>query len=310
MQIQLSKIKPAPKPIRKSWDEDKMVELAASIKARGLIVPPKLRPNGSDYEVVYGHRRLEAARRAGLKSIECIVEGVDDKNALAQSWIENRIREDMTAYDIADALVELAKQEGVDTAAALARLGYGRETTLARYWTLQSQPPVVRKIMDQNRRGPGRVSVQSVETISGAGLSEKITAPGRGAHIAKLTNEGVAVLRKAASEQLSEPQVRRVAEAIVAARTPERKKQLLETPYSTLLHDADVVREMPARPDKTFKRERQERQELTAKVKSLLTKLDECFEDFLDAKKSGKFSPEAVPFVSTKVRKFLKNWEA
>src|SRR3989304_3491378 len=145
MKIDLKQITASPKPIRKSWDEDKMEELVASIKARGLIVPPKVRPEGNGYEIVYGHRRLEAARRAGLRDIECIVEGVDDKTALSQSWIENRIREDMTAYDIADALVEIAKQEGVNSAIALSKLGYGGEGTIERYWTLQDQPEEVRK---------------------------------------------------------------------------------------------------------------------------------------------------------------------
>ena len=73
-EIPINKIHPSPNPIRKSWDEDKMEELTQSIKERGVIVPIKVRPNGDSYEVVYGHRRIEAAGRAQLHSIPAIVE--------------------------------------------------------------------------------------------------------------------------------------------------------------------------------------------------------------------------------------------
>jgi len=165
MNIRLDLIKPSPRPVRTSWDEDKMNELAQSIKEQGVIVPIKVRPlypcteqeaidcgmesylgagagnlpivcsprspyhrgYGQDiawmcyneektkvwedghwcsgdavpipFEIVYGHRRVEAARRAGLDEIPAIVEGIDDTDALVQALIENIQRENLDPLD-------------------------------------------------------------------------------------------------------------------------------------------------------------------------------------------------------------------
>ena len=228
---------------------------------------------------------------------------MDDKTALAQSWIENRVREDMTAYDIADALVEIAKQEGVNSAIALSKLGYGGEGTIERYWTLQDQPEEVRKIFGHPGGGQ-KPQAQIVEAVTEGGLAETKT-PSRNpkARVRVLTSDGIAVVKKAAEEGLSAPQVRKVAEAVKAAPTPERKKHLLETPYSSLLHDADIVREMPPRPIKEIYQERKERHELTPAVASMLKRIkrwtDEDLKDMRDALDAGKFAPEwRRPFAS------------
>ena len=68
MKIPLDLIAPSPTPVRTTWDEDKMNELAQSIKEQGVIVPVKVRPVNGHYELVYGHRRTEASRRAGTPS--------------------------------------------------------------------------------------------------------------------------------------------------------------------------------------------------------------------------------------------------
>ena len=62
MQIPLDLIKPSPRPVRSTWDEDALNQLAQSIKEQGLIVPIKVREIGGEYEIVYGHRRVEALR--------------------------------------------------------------------------------------------------------------------------------------------------------------------------------------------------------------------------------------------------------
>lgn len=111
MKIELEKIKPSAKPIRVSFDENKLNELASSIREqKGLIVPIKVRPVDGGYEVIYGHRRLEAAKRAGLLEIECIVEDADNTNTLVQGLIENVMREDMTPIDTARALQRLQEE--------------------------------------------------------------------------------------------------------------------------------------------------------------------------------------------------------
>ena len=109
--LNIDLIQPSPNPIRKTWDDDKMDELAQSIKEQGLIVPVKVRPtDNAHYEVVYGHRRVEACRRAGLDKVEAIIEGMDDTDTLIQALIENVQREDMNPIDKGKALVRLQEQ--------------------------------------------------------------------------------------------------------------------------------------------------------------------------------------------------------
>ena len=106
--IGISEIIPNEDQVRKSWNEEGITELAASIKDQGLIVPIKVRPTDNNhYEIIYGHRRYAAALLAGLDGIEAIVEEVDDADQLANSMIENMVREDMNDADISDGLIQL-----------------------------------------------------------------------------------------------------------------------------------------------------------------------------------------------------------
>jgi len=79
--------------VRTTFNEEKLDELALSLKEQGQEVPIKVRPNGKGYEIIYGHRRAEASKRAGLKTIVAIVEDADDEEALLKQILENECRE-------------------------------------------------------------------------------------------------------------------------------------------------------------------------------------------------------------------------
>jgi ParB-like chromosome segregation protein Spo0J len=105
MRVQLSDIKGMERRVRKSQSPEKLEELADSLKEMGgVIVPIKVRANGKGYTLIYGHRRVAAAKMAGFKDIEAIVEDVPEDKLLTQALVENVIREDMAAIDIAKAL--------------------------------------------------------------------------------------------------------------------------------------------------------------------------------------------------------------
>lgn len=253
MKVKLNKIKPSPNPIRKEWDEDKMAALVRSVKKRGLVVPPKMVKKNGTWVTVYGHRRVEAARQAGLKEIECIVESVSDKDAIGQSWIENMLREDMSAWDIAEALGKIADLEGVKSAGALERLGYGPESTLQLYWRLQEQPEEVKEAYKKPRPSARRKTatpaagvrltappIEVVSAVASAGLAE--IKRGSRSRTKILTDDGVAVVKKAAEDRLTTEQASNVARAVAAAPTKTAKKKLLKRTYSEDVHDADLVR--------------------------------------------------------------------
>ncbi len=94
---------------RHHFDQAALEELAASIKAQGLIQPVLVRPlkEPGRYEIVAGERRWRACRLAGLGSIDCIVRHMDDYESMAIALIENLQREDLNPMEEARALGQI-----------------------------------------------------------------------------------------------------------------------------------------------------------------------------------------------------------
>jgi len=86
-------------PMRSAMDEGKLDELARSIMTHGLIQPITLRKVGERYEVVAGHRRLKASKRAGLATMPAIVRELDDAKTDEMRMHENLYREDVNPVD-------------------------------------------------------------------------------------------------------------------------------------------------------------------------------------------------------------------
>ena len=81
---------------RTRMDPGSLEELAASIKAQGVMQPIMVRPVGEDgYEIIAGERRWRASQIAGLAEVPCLVREIPDEAALAMSLIENIQREDL-----------------------------------------------------------------------------------------------------------------------------------------------------------------------------------------------------------------------
>ncbi len=93
---------------RHHFDQTALEELAASIKAQGLIQPILVRPlTEGRYEIVAGERRWRACQMAGLRSIDCIVRTMDDYESMAIALIENLQREDLNPMEEARALGQI-----------------------------------------------------------------------------------------------------------------------------------------------------------------------------------------------------------
>lgn len=86
-------------PMRSSFDEEKLKDLANSIKSVGLIQPITVRKSGDRYEVISGHRRLAAHRLLGREFIEAIIIEAENKAADALKVHENLFREDVNPVD-------------------------------------------------------------------------------------------------------------------------------------------------------------------------------------------------------------------
>ena len=106
--LPLDVIQPGRFQPRSVFDEEKLAELADSIRAQGVVQPVVVRPVGDDqFELIAGERRWRAAQLADIDSIPAVVRDVPDEASLAMSLIENIQREDLNPLEEATALRRL-----------------------------------------------------------------------------------------------------------------------------------------------------------------------------------------------------------
>lgn len=118
--INTSLIDPHPDNPRKNIGD--VTDLAASIKANGLLTPLSVVPNGSRYRVIAGHRRLMACKQAGTGAVPCFVLDLDPLQQLEAMVTENCQREQLTVLEEADAIQGMLDL-GATTAGVAHRLG-------------------------------------------------------------------------------------------------------------------------------------------------------------------------------------------
>ncbi len=110
-EVDLSKICPNPDQPRTVFDQEALEELAASIKALGLVQPITLREIAQDqYQIISGERRYKASLLAGLQTVPAYIKKASDENVMEMALIENIQREDLNSIEIA-----LAFQNLIDT---------------------------------------------------------------------------------------------------------------------------------------------------------------------------------------------------
>ena len=114
--INVNKIDPSPFQIRQYRDEGKLKELGASIEREGQIEPIVVRRNGGvNYELIVGHRRVEAVRKyTKMNTIQALIIEVDDLQARRISAAENLQREDLSVIEIIEAIVEIVDAELIE----------------------------------------------------------------------------------------------------------------------------------------------------------------------------------------------------
>jgi ParB/RepB/Spo0J family partition protein len=132
--IPLRKIAPSPGNPRAPTTDADVADLAASIKHDGVLQPLLVRSLGDDrFEVVFGHRRLHAARLAGLKDVPCRVrEHLPDNVVARLQLVENMQRQDLHPLDEADGLLALHKIHGLTIEQMVKQTGKGRTAIYAR----------------------------------------------------------------------------------------------------------------------------------------------------------------------------------
>ena len=142
-QLQPGKYQP-----RTRMDPGSLEELAASIKAQGLIQPISVRPVGAGrYEIIAGERRWRASQIAGLSEVPVLIREIPDENALAMSLIENIQREDLNPLEEAAGIQRLLDEFGMTHQQAAEALGRSRSATSNLLRLLQLAKPVQDMLM-------------------------------------------------------------------------------------------------------------------------------------------------------------------
>jgi ParB family chromosome partitioning protein len=141
-------IQPGKYQPRTKMDPEALNELAASIRAKGLMQPVLVRPLGRDsFELIAGERRWRAAQMAGLTEIPALVREVPDETALAMSLIENIQREDLNPMEEAAGVQRLVDEFSMTHDQAADAIGRSRSATTNLLRLLKLAKPVQQMLM-------------------------------------------------------------------------------------------------------------------------------------------------------------------
>jgi ParB family chromosome partitioning protein len=173
----LEKIVPQSGQPRQHFDNEKLDELAQSIKEHGLVEPLVVRRvAGSDkFELIAGERRWRALQRANLREALVVVKDVSPKDAFELALIENVQREDLNPIELAEAFERLVREHGYTQEALAERLGKDR-TTIANALRLLKLPARVRSkvVVGELSEGHARALLGAGEEALIEELSDRV----------------------------------------------------------------------------------------------------------------------------------------
>ncbi|ADL08984.1 ParB/RepB/Spo0J family partition protein [Thermosediminibacter oceani] len=153
-EISISEIRPNEHQPRKAFDDEKLSELAASIKEHGVLQPVILRKVKNGYEIVAGERRWRAARIAGIDKIPAVVKELTDAEVMQIALIENLQREDLNPLEEAAAYKRLMEEFGMTQEELAARIGKSR-SQIANTVRLLNLEPEIQQMIKQGRLTAG-----------------------------------------------------------------------------------------------------------------------------------------------------------
>lgn len=144
--IQAGKYQP-----RRHWNDEALDELAASIKAQGLIQPVVVRAIGKNsYELIAGERRWRAAQRAQMSEIPALVKDVPEQSVLAMALIENIQRQELTPLEEAQALQRLVDEFDLTHQQAADAVGRSR-ASVSNLLRLNELPASIKQLLDESK---------------------------------------------------------------------------------------------------------------------------------------------------------------
>jgi ParB family chromosome partitioning protein len=111
--IAVARIAPNPRQPRKTFRDEEIASLSASIREQGILQPLVVRRQGDRYEIIIGERRWRAAQEAGLEEVPAVILEATDRGVVEMALVENVQRADLNAIELAEAFRVLVDQEGM-----------------------------------------------------------------------------------------------------------------------------------------------------------------------------------------------------
>lgn len=170
--IEVDRIAPNPYQPRRTFNEEELEELAASIREFGVLQPLVVTKRVEEesggtrvsYELIAGERRLLAAKRAGLERVPAIVRTMDSHAAkLEAALIENLQRSNLTALEAARAYARLSEEFGLTQREIAVRVGKSREAVANTLRLLQLSPEALRAL------GEGKITETQARALLAIG---------------------------------------------------------------------------------------------------------------------------------------------
>lgn len=127
-EIDIDLIDPNPEQPRTRFDAVELEELAASIRANGIVQPIVVRPNSGRYQIIAGERRWRAAQQAALRRVPAVVKQIPDEKLLELALVENIQRQELNPIEEANAYRKLIERVGLTQEQVAERVG--KERTL------------------------------------------------------------------------------------------------------------------------------------------------------------------------------------
>lgn len=160
-EVAIELIDPSPLQPRSVFDNEKLDELAKSIRTNGVVQPVLLRRKGNRFELIAGERRWRAAEVAGLINIPAVIRNVSDDKVLEIALIENIQREDLNPIEEARAYKKLIETLGLTQEMVGERIGRDR-SYVTNYLRLLKLPEDLQELLQS-----GRISTGHARTLLG-----------------------------------------------------------------------------------------------------------------------------------------------
>jgi ParB family transcriptional regulator, chromosome partitioning protein len=148
-QVPIDSIQRNPRQPREKFDLEELENLAASIREHGVIQPLIVSPGKNEiYTLIAGERRLQAARKAGLKTVPVVIRHATDQQFLELALIENVQRADLNAIEEAEAYQHLAKEFRLSHETIANRVGKSRVAVTNTLRLLEASAAVKQALVD------------------------------------------------------------------------------------------------------------------------------------------------------------------